>query len=85
MTDPPPHPALDQSDDPPPSLALDQPKDPSPTLEDHVGTTIDTLLGDKGTQQTKDSSSQSTPYLRGPTSLATLMDAHWFILQEEGK
>ena len=57
---------------PPPPPALDQPEDPSPTLEDHVaatGTTTDTPSGDEGTQQTEDSSAQSAPYLRGPTSL----------------
>ena len=58
--------------DPPPPSALDQPEDPSPTPEDHVaatGMTTDTPSGDEGTQQTEDSSAQSAPYLRGPTSL----------------
>ena len=58
--------------DPPPPPALDQPEDPSPTPEDHVeatGMTIDTPSGDEGTPQTEDSSAQSAPYLRGPTSL----------------
>ena len=57
--------------DPPPPPALDQPEDPSPTPEDHMaatGTTTDTPSGDEGTQQTEDSSPQSAPYLRGPTS-----------------
>ena len=58
--------------DPPPPPALDQPEDLSPTPEDHVvatGMTTDTPSGDEGTQQTEDSSAQSAPYLRGPTSL----------------
>jgi hypothetical protein len=58
--------------DSPPSPALDQPEDPSPTPEDHVaamGTTTNTPSGDEGTEQTEDSSAQSAPYLRGPTSI----------------
>ena len=52
--------------DPPPPPALDQSEDLSPTPEDHVaatGTTTDTPSRDEGTQQTEDSSAQSAPYL----------------------
>jgi hypothetical protein len=34
--------------------------------------TIDTPSGDEGTEQMEDSSAQSAPYLRGPTSLPSV-------------
>jgi hypothetical protein len=37
-----------------------------------TGMTIDTPSGDEGTEQMEDSSAQSAPYLRGPTSLPSV-------------